>query len=161
MPPKREKKGKKGGEDGKKAPAAPPSKKEKAAQMKKLFDASFNGDLGGVLEILALWQDLTVATQLRYLDTVDPEGDTPYKLSLRGRNIAETRDHDQPRAQRCAYIAELLLCGSHQNIGCALKMHAWQVRSISLGARLGAKMSSLLVMRLPHLNTPLFLTLYL
>jgi len=48
---------------------APPTKKEKAVQQKKLFEAAFLGDVQEVVSILELWQDLQVTTQQRYLET--------------------------------------------------------------------------------------------
>ena len=36
--------------------------------------------------------------------------------------------HDDGKAASCAYVAEIQLCASHQNIRTALTLHAWLVR---------------------------------
>ena len=36
-----------------------------------------------VLEVLGLWQDLQFATQQRYLETPDPDGENAFQLAVR------------------------------------------------------------------------------
>jgi hypothetical protein len=63
-----------------------------------------NSCIGKVLE---RWRDLQVATQQRYLESTDPDGETAYAIAQRGERSAATRLVDfnfRNRSENLYYI---------------------------------------------------------